>query len=164
VNFANFYYRTSDTGLTNPVPSGSTFDFPDTGTTSTGTTITRTASDSFQLGPIGAYSVSYQVTVDLGGDSTVSTNVVAGEIQLFTSTDGGATFTAVPNSLIGASNTRTTAGTTASATEITGHVLLRTTVANTLLFVANVTTNSLTLSTLAGQQALSGNLVINQLQ
>jgi Collagen triple helix repeat (20 copies) len=122
------------------VAPGTDVSFPQDGPAS-GTTITRTGPDTFNLAEIGTYLVSFNVPVDEPGQLTLTLN----GIGLAYTVSGRATGT----------------------TQITGESLVQTTVANSLLTVRNPAGNptALTVSVLGGgDQPGSATLIIQQLQ
>lgn len=117
------------------VAPGTDVDFPQDGPQSG--TIVRTGPDSFQLSTIGTYHVMWQVSVDEAGQLIVSLN--------------------------GADLAYTVTGRATGTNQITGSVLVQTTVINSILTIRNPAGNStaLTITPLAGgTRPVSAHLVI----
>lgn len=121
------------------VALGGFVDFPQNGVTS-GAGIIRADADEFQLVEIGTYEVSFQVSVDEPGQLVLNLN--------------------------GAVLAYTVVGRATGTSQIVGHTLVTTTVANSILAVQNPAGNSaaLTITPIAGgASSVSANLVIKRI-
>lgn len=136
--FADFYgLMPGDNAAT--VALGGFVDFPSNGPTS-GSGIVRTSADQFQLAAIGTYEVSWQVSVDEPGQLVLNLN--------------------------GAALAETVVGRATGTSQIVGHRLITTTVANSILAVQNPAGNAaaLTITPIAGgASAVSASLVIKRI-
>ena len=122
-----------------PVAVGGDVDFPQDGPTS-GNDITRLGADSFELGPIGTYSVYWQVSVTEPGQLILTLN--------------------------GADLAYTVVGRATGTSQIVGIHLVTTTTVDSVLTVRNPTGNStaLTITPIAGgTRPVSASLVITRL-
>ncbi len=124
------------------VAVGAAVDFPQNGPISAG--IARTSVDMFTLSAIGTYEVSWQVSVTEPGQLVLALDSGAGAVELAHTVVGRATGTS----------------------QISGHVLITTTVIDSVLSVRNPTGNStaLTITPLAGgTRPVSATLVIKRI-
>jgi hypothetical protein len=141
-NYAEFYaLMPPDNSAT--VAVGADVAFPQDGPTS-GTSIIRSSSSAIELTSIGTYDVSFQVPVTEAGQLVLTLDSGAGPVELPYTVVGRATGTS----------------------QIVGHSLVTTTVADSLLSVANPTGNStaLTITPLAGgTHPVSASLIVTQL-
>jgi hypothetical protein len=113
--------------------------FPQNGD-SIGSDITRSTASAFSLGPIGLYQIYFIVTTTTGGQLGIRVNG-----------------TYYPRGVFGRG--------TSSDQPFTGSTLLRTTVVNTIIDLANPNTGALTISSLAGGAlAVAAHLIITRLQ
>lgn len=140
-SYASFYaLMPSDNAA--PVAAGTDVDFPQNGPTDGG--IVRASADTFTLSAIGTYEVSWQVSVTEPGQLVVALDSGAGAIELGHTVVGRATGTS----------------------QLSGHVLITTTVINSILSVRNPTGNSpaLTITPVAGgTRPVSATLVIKRI-
>ncbi|WIG93730.1 hypothetical protein [Myxococcus sp. SDU36] len=124
------------------VAAASAVDFPRDGATSG---ISRASDSEFILPAIGVYEVSWQVSVTEAGQLILGLDSGGGVVEQISTVAGRAT----------------------GASQIMNHVLITTTVVNSVLTVRNPAGNSpaLTITPLAGgTRAVSASLVIKQIQ
>lgn len=138
LNFADFYaLMPPDNAAT--VPPGTDVRFPQDGPNS-GSDISRTGPDSFNLALIGTYQILFEVSVDEAGQLLLTLN--------------------------GADLEYTVAGRAAGASQIVGMAIVTTAVTNSILTVRNPASNAaaLTITPLAGGTCpVSAHLVIMQI-
>ncbi len=124
------------------VAPGTAVDFPQNGPISAG--IVRASDDTFTLSAIGTYEVSWQVSVTEQGQLVLGLDSGAGTVELAHTVVGRATGTS----------------------QISGHILITTTVIDSVLSVRNPSGNStaLTITPLAGgTHPVSATLVIRRI-
>ncbi|MCP3167882.1 hypothetical protein [Myxococcus qinghaiensis] len=124
------------------VAAGGAVDFPQDGSVSG---ITRASSEEFILPAIGVYEISWQVSVTETGQLIVGLDSGAGVVEQVSTVAGRAT----------------------GASQITNHVLITTTVVNSVVSIRNPVGNTpaLTITPLAGgARPVSATLLIKQIQ
>ena len=138
LNYADFYALMPPNNAATVVP-GTDVSFPQDGPNS-GSDISRTGPDSFNLAQIGTYQILFEVSVDEAGQLLLTLN--------------------------GADLAYTVVGRATGASQIVGMAIVETTVTNSILTVRNPAGNAvaLTITPLAGgTRPVSAHLVITQI-
>jgi hypothetical protein len=121
------------------IAAGAAINFPQDGISDG--IITRSSANEFLLPAVGIYIVDWQVSISEAAQIMIALNGVE-----------------MPNTVVGRAT---------GTSQVTGHTMINTTVANSLLSIVNPSGNpaALTITTIAGgNRAVSANLVITRIQ